>query len=103
MSAHPPSHYLDRFFVDSAVFDERSLRLLVDVMGDDRVMLGSDYPFPLGEQRSGSLVRQSPSLDVPAKARLLGGNAHDFFNLGPRAESAATTAAAPAAAKRPVL
>ena len=103
VSAHPPSHYLDRFFVDSAVFDERSLRLLVDVMGDDRVMLGSDYPFPLGEQHIGSLVRQSPSLGGLAQARLLGGNAHDFFNLGHRVESAATTAAAPAAAKSPVM
>lgn len=40
-----------------AVFDERSLRCLVEVMGPERVMLGSDYPFPLGEQRIGSLVR----------------------------------------------
>ena len=45
---HPPSHYLDRFSVDSAVFDARALKLLVEVMGPERVMLGSDYPFPLG-------------------------------------------------------
>lgn len=80
-SAHPPSHYLDRFWVDSAVFDERSLRLLVEVMGAERVVLGSDYPFPLGEPRVGGLVRQSPSLDGSTKARLLGGNARAFFNL----------------------
>ena len=49
---HPPSHYTDRFFTDSAVFDENALDLLVNVMGEDRVMLGSDYPFPLGEQES---------------------------------------------------
>jgi len=41
-SMHPPSHYLDRFSVDSAVFDERALRLLIETMGPRRVMLGSN-------------------------------------------------------------
>ena len=86
VSAHAPSHYLDRFFVDSAVFDARSLRLLVEVMGDDRMMLGSDYPFPLGEQEIGSLVRNSPSLDATSKQRMLSDNARDFFNLRPPAD-----------------
>src|SRR5258708_37701795 len=58
-SRHPPSHYLNRFYADSAVFDQRSLQFLVETMGADRVMLGSDYPFPLGEERVGSLIRQS--------------------------------------------
>jgi aminocarboxymuconate-semialdehyde decarboxylase len=52
-SEHPPSHYCDRFSVDSAVFDPRALRLLIDVMGEERVMLGSDSPFPLGELQVG--------------------------------------------------
>ena len=43
MSRFPPSAYVERFYVDSAVFDPRALRLLVEVMGEDRVMLGSDY------------------------------------------------------------
>lgn len=77
----PPSRYTDRFLVDSAVFDHRSLRLLVEVMGDDRVLLGSDYPFPLGEEKPGELVRTSPDLLDAAKARVLGGNAARF--LGP--------------------
>ncbi len=79
---HPPSTYVDRFSVDSAVFDERSLRLLVDVMGSERVMLGSDYPFPLGEQRIGQLVRDSARLDQQEKQQILAGNAQTFFNLG---------------------
>jgi len=79
-SAHPPSHYVDRFFVDSAVFDERALALLVEVMGG-RVMLGSDYPFPLGEARIGSLVRDASALDKAAKTAILGGNAVQFFGL----------------------
>ena len=81
VAQHPLSHYLDRFSVDSAVFDERALRLLVEVMGADRVMLGSDYPFPLGELRVGALVRQAACLDESMRAKLLGGNAGAFFGL----------------------
>ncbi len=78
---HPPSHYLKRFSVDSAVFDDRALRLLVEVMGAGHVMLGSDYPFPLGEQQIGKLVADSPWLDDPARARIMAGNAVRFFGL----------------------
>ena len=80
-SLHPPSHYLDRFSVDSAVFDERALRLLVETMGATRVMLGSDYPFPLGEQRIGSLVRGCAQLSEVERELILGENAARFFGV----------------------
>jgi aminocarboxymuconate-semialdehyde decarboxylase len=85
---HPPSYYLNRFYVDSAVFDQRSLQFLVGTMGADRVMLGSDYPFPLGEERVGSLIRQSNS-PQDAKTKLLGGNAVGFLGLKDEAREAA--------------
>lgn len=78
---HPPSSYVNRFFVDSAVFDPRALKLLVDVMGEDRVMLGSDYPYPLGEQQVGALIRATDLADA-ARRKLLGANAAAFFGLG---------------------
>ena len=81
-STQPPSAYLDRFSVDSAVFDPRALRLLVDVMGEDRVMLGSDYPFPLGEEEIGALVGSMTDLSDATKAKLLSENATAFFGLG---------------------
>jgi aminocarboxymuconate-semialdehyde decarboxylase len=77
---YPPSHYLDRFYADSAVFDQRSLEFLVGTMGADQVMLGSDYPFPLGEERVGSLIRQS-NLPQPTKTKLLSANAIKFLKL----------------------
>lgn len=77
---HPPSHYVKRFYVDSAVFDGDALRFLVDTMGEDRVVLGSDYPYPLGEERPGNLVRAS-RLREEVKAKLLGGNAAQFLGL----------------------
>src|ERR1700733_11990407 len=80
----PPDHYLNRFYVDSAVFDERSLQFLVEIMGDDRVMLGSDYPFPLGEERVGALIRAS-RLPADVKAKLLGANAETWLGLAQQA------------------
>jgi aminocarboxymuconate-semialdehyde decarboxylase len=84
----PPSRYLNHFYVDSAVFDEHALQFLVGTMGAERVMLGSDYPFPLGEHRVGSLIRTS-HLAASAKDRLLGGNAVEF--LGFKREKPATS------------
>jgi aminocarboxymuconate-semialdehyde decarboxylase len=77
---HPPSHYVDRFYVDSAVFDQRALQLLVATMGANRIMLGSDYPFPLGEEHIGSLVRTS-NLSPANKGKILGSNAERFLAL----------------------
>jgi aminocarboxymuconate-semialdehyde decarboxylase len=79
-SQGPPSTYLKRFSVDSAIYDERALRYLVDVMSDRSVMLGSDYPFPLGEEHVGQCIR-SCRFNHDAEARLLGGNAQAFLGL----------------------
>ncbi len=83
-----PSSYARRFHVDSAVFDPGALRLLVDVMGVDRVMLGSDTPFPLGEQQIGSLVHTFPGLTPEEKAKVMHDNALLFFGIrSPRARA----------------
>jgi aminocarboxymuconate-semialdehyde decarboxylase len=83
ISKEPPSRYVERFYVDSAVFDPRALRLLLEVMGEERVMLGSDYPFPLGEQRVGKLIRDMDALGAAAQRKLLAGNARRFLGLAP--------------------
>jgi aminocarboxymuconate-semialdehyde decarboxylase len=79
---HLPSSYVKRFYVDSAVFDPGALKLLVDTMGSERVMLGSDAPFPLGEQSIGAGVSQHPQLNAAERKRILGSNAQGFFDLG---------------------
>lgn len=76
-----PSSYCDRFCVDSAIFDAPALRLLVERMGRDRVMLGTDAPFPLGEQQPGALV-ESTFDDPGTRHRILAGNAQRVFALG---------------------
>ncbi|MEV6907463.1 amidohydrolase family protein [Amycolatopsis sp. NPDC051071] len=80
-SEFPPSHYLDRFHVDSVVFDERALRLLVDTLGAERVMVGSDYPYPLGERPVGEVVRKSGFLSETERRLITSGNAERFLSL----------------------
>jgi len=63
------------------VFDERALRLLVDTVGADRVLVGSDYPYPLGERPAGGLVRTARFLDDATRARILTANAATFLGL----------------------
>ncbi|MGI9824209.1 amidohydrolase family protein [Agromyces sp. Marseille-Q5079] len=81
VSERPPSGYLDRFSVDSVVFDPAALRLLVDTLGADQVMLGSDYPYPLGERPVGAVVERAGFLTDEQKAAIRYGNARRFLAL----------------------
>ena len=75
---HPPSRYLRRIYVDSLVHDARALRLLLDVFGPQQIALGSDYPFPLGEERPGRLIdEQGFAPDV--RERLRSGTALEWL------------------------
>lgn len=82
-SKHPPAHYLTRFFVDTVVFDEPALRLLADTHGVKRLLVGSDYPYPLGERPAGAVVDKASFLDDEQRRRIRHTNAVRF--LGPRA------------------
>jgi aminocarboxymuconate-semialdehyde decarboxylase len=84
-SARPPREYVGRFSVDSAVFDAAALRLLVDTLGVEHVLLGSDYPYPLGEAEAGTLIRTSPHLTDDERAKLLAENAAAYLGAGVRA------------------
>jgi aminocarboxymuconate-semialdehyde decarboxylase len=76
-----PREYLGRFYVDSLVHDARTLQFLLDMFGPDRVALGSDYPFPLGEDRPGQLIESLEGVEDKLKDRLLGGNALDWLGM----------------------
>lgn len=78
---NPPSSYAHRLHTDSAVFDPGALELLTDVMGVERVMLGTDAPFPLGEQQPGALVKSCDFLGAQGQQRILQDNARRFFAL----------------------
>lgn len=81
VSEQPPSGYLDRFSVDSVVFDPAALRMLVDSLGAGQVMVGSDYPYPLGERPVGAVVERADFLTDAEKDLIRHGNARRFLAL----------------------
>lgn len=77
---HSPEKYLHRLYFDSLVHDAAALRYLVDFAGVKRVALGSDYPFPLGEEVPGTLIR-SMDFSTAEKDRLLSGTAREWLGI----------------------
>jgi len=76
----PPRQYLGKFYLDSLVHDPLMLDYLIKLVGADKVALGSDYPFPLGENAPGTLIRSMPYQD-DVKEKLLSGSALSWLNL----------------------
>jgi aminocarboxymuconate-semialdehyde decarboxylase len=76
-----PREYLGRFYLDSLVHDAEALRGLIRLVGAERVALGTDYPFPLGEQEPGRLIESLPELSAAARERLLAGTAREFLGI----------------------
>ncbi len=74
----PPADYIGKFWIDSLVHDERALRFIIEVMGEDNICLGSDYPFPLGEHIPGKLI-ESTNIDAELKEKLLSENALNWL------------------------
>lgn len=75
-----PRSFLGRFYVDSLVHDPEILKYIVTLLGKNRVLLGSDYPFPLGELEPGKLI-ESVDFDKETKENLLFRNALEFLGL----------------------
>jgi len=75
-----PRDYLGKFWIDSLVHDPKVLQYVVDLIGADRIALGTDYPFPLGELQPGQLIH-SMSYDDKLKEQLLSGSALSWLNL----------------------
>ncbi len=75
-----PKEYLGKFWVDSHVCDHKMLQYVIDLVGADKVMQGSDYPFPLGEAIPGELVRNAP-LSESDKIKILGTAAKEWLGI----------------------
>jgi aminocarboxymuconate-semialdehyde decarboxylase len=76
-----PREYLGKFYLDSLVHDADALRYLIRLVGVERVALGSDYPFPLGEDEPGKLVESLTELTDAQRGRLLAGTALEFLGM----------------------
>ena len=63
--------------------DKKAMTFLLDKMGPEQIALGSDYPFPLGEQHPGKLIEEMDLTDS-IKQRLLAGTALEWLGLSER-------------------
>jgi aminocarboxymuconate-semialdehyde decarboxylase len=75
-----PKEYLGRFYIDSLVHESSVLDFLLNMFGPEKIAMGSDYPFPLGEQIPGSLI-ESMNLTPLTKERLLSGTALEWLAM----------------------
>lgn len=75
-----PREYLGKFYLDSLVHDPKMLDYLVGLVGADKIALGTDYPFPLGELEPGELIKSMP-YDNATKERLLSGSALEWLGM----------------------
>ncbi|MGH8162104.1 MAG: amidohydrolase family protein [Gammaproteobacteria bacterium] len=75
-----PRDYVQRIFYDSLVHDPAAFRYLLELAGPERVCLGTDYPFPLGELEPGTLIA-AMGFDGKTEARLRAGTALEWLNL----------------------
>lgn len=81
LTAEPPSAYLRRLWFDTCVFRPDLVANLVALAGADRVLLGSDYPFDMGDPDPVGCIEACGMLDAAQRAALAGGNAAALFGL----------------------
>lgn len=75
-----PREYLGKFWLDSLVHNSLMLDYLVKLVGAQKIALGTDYPFPLGEEIAGSLI-ESMSFDESTKEKLFHKAALEWLDL----------------------
>jgi aminocarboxymuconate-semialdehyde decarboxylase len=76
-----PSEYLKRMYFDTMVFGRVALGYLVRLYGSDHVLLGTDYPYDMGESDPIGLIESVEGLDENDIANIVGGNAARLLEL----------------------
>src|SRR5688572_7027411 len=77
----PPSAYLKRFTYDTISYNEDILRDLVELVGADRIMVGSDYCFDIAYEEPVRMIERMKGLTEEQKQMILGENAKRLLRL----------------------
>ena len=75
-----PREYLGKFWVDSLVHEEHAFNFLLAIIGADKICVGSDYPFPLGEHRPGEMIERM-QLEKNLQEKLFEKNALSWLGI----------------------
>jgi aminocarboxymuconate-semialdehyde decarboxylase len=77
----PPSTYLKKMYFDTISFDPQMLRHLIDQYGPGNVLLGTDYPYDMGEENPVGLIGSIPRLKHAEREMIEGGNAARLLKI----------------------
>ena len=78
---NPPSTYLNRFYYDCLTHSESALRYLIDSVGADRVVLGTDWPYDMGIDWPESWIMEMTSLTQEEKELIMWKNMEKLLNI----------------------
>jgi aminocarboxymuconate-semialdehyde decarboxylase len=78
---HPPRHYLRRLWVDALVYEPANLAHLIREIGASQVVLGTDYPFDMGEEQPLEVLQAVEGLSESDREQIQGGNALQLLGL----------------------
>jgi aminocarboxymuconate-semialdehyde decarboxylase len=81
MIKRPPSSYLEKFYFDSITFDPEMLKRLIDRFGADHVLLGTDYPYDMGEEDPRGLIAEVKRLPKADRQLIEGMNAVKLLKI----------------------
>ena len=75
-----PRDYIGKFYLDTLVHDPNVMKFLIDMFGADRIAVGSDYPFPLGEDHAGAMIKNM-HIDQKVKEQILEKTALEWLGM----------------------
>jgi aminocarboxymuconate-semialdehyde decarboxylase len=76
-----PEGYLRMLYFDTITHSEPALRYLVDLVGADHVVIGTDYPFDMGPDDPVGFIERAPGLSPAEKAQIVSATARDLLGL----------------------
>ncbi len=65
-----PKEYIGKFWIDGITHNEDALRFLINLIGADKIMYGTDYPFPLGDLKHGKFIEEMQDISFETKEQL---------------------------------
>lgn len=78
-----PSEYLANFYYDSLTYHPDALAYAARLVGSDRIMLGTDYPFAIADPTPVKSINAAPGLSATERAAMCGGTAASLFGIAP--------------------
>ena len=76
-----PSEYLKQLYFDSLVYTTENLRHVIETVGSDRIVLGTDFPFRMGNEESVDHILSVPGLSAEEQRAMLGETLADLLKI----------------------